>query len=131
MSMVGFLLLATLASTGLTIDVDRPLLPTLRCAQAVITGQGESIIRIDEEQGLIMTGLRHVGPEILHDCRHRSCGGGNPVDEGNLPAYHRACLRRVRRNPRSSNRQNSWARRERSAPYAALVLVASPLNRPP
>ncbi|MBZ0169513.1 MAG: hypothetical protein K8F29_08755 [Kofleriaceae bacterium] len=66
MSMVGFLLLATLASTGLTIDVDRPLLPTLRCAQAVITGQGESIIRIDEEQGLIMAGLRRVGPEILY-----------------------------------------------------------------
>lgn len=64
--MIGLLLLATLASTELTIDLDRPLLPTLRCVQTVLTGQGESIIRVDEEQGVIMTRLRPVDLKTLH-----------------------------------------------------------------
>jgi hypothetical protein len=64
--MIGLLLLVTLASTGLTIDLDRPLLPAFRCVQAVVTAQGESIIRVDEEQGVIITRLRPVNLETLH-----------------------------------------------------------------
>lgn len=78
--MIGLLLLATLASTELTIDLDRPLLPTLRCVQTVLTGQGESIIRVDEEQGVIMTRLRPVDLKTLHrspspTVRERQSGG--------------------------------------------------------
>lgn len=64
--MIGLLLLVTLASTELTIDLDRPLPSAFRCIQAVVTAQGESIIRVDEEQGVIMTRLRPVDLEILH-----------------------------------------------------------------
>ncbi|MBZ0159574.1 hypothetical protein [Candidatus Methylomirabilis sp.] len=64
--MVGVLVLLIFASSELTIDVDRPLLPALSCVQAVLTGQGESIISVDEEQGVITTGIRLVSPEALH-----------------------------------------------------------------
>ncbi|HWQ70405.1 MAG TPA: hypothetical protein VN494_10735 [Patescibacteria group bacterium] len=64
--MVGLLLLLTLASTELTIDLDRPLPSAFRCVQGVLTGQGEPISRIDEEQGVIMTRLRPVNAETLH-----------------------------------------------------------------
>lgn len=63
--MAGLLSLLIFASTELTINVDRPLLPVLSCVQAVLTGQGESIISADEEQGMITTGFRLVSPEAL------------------------------------------------------------------
>lgn len=64
--MIGLLLLVTLASTELMIDLDRPLPSAFRCVQAVVTAQGESIIRADEEQGVMMTRLRLVDLETLH-----------------------------------------------------------------
>lgn len=64
--MVGLVLLLTLISTEPTIDLDRPFLPAFRCVQAVLAGQGEPIIRVDEERGVIMTRLRPVDAETLH-----------------------------------------------------------------
>jgi len=64
--MIGLLLLVTLASTELMIDLDRPLPSAFQCVQAVVTAQGESTIRVDEEQGMIMTRLRPVNLETLH-----------------------------------------------------------------
>ncbi len=64
--MLELVLLATLASTELTIQVDRPLPATLRCVEAVLIDQGESIIRIDEAQGLMLSGMRLISLETLH-----------------------------------------------------------------
>jgi hypothetical protein len=64
--MAELLLFLTLTSTELTIEVNRPLLDALRCVQAVLTDQGESIIRVDEEHGVITTRLRPVNLETLH-----------------------------------------------------------------
>lgn len=63
--MVGCFLL-TLISAEPTIDLNRALVPAFRCVQAVLAGQGEPIIHVDEEQGTMMTRLRPVDAETLH-----------------------------------------------------------------
>lgn len=73
--MVGLLILLIVASTELTVDVERPLLPALGCVQAVLTSQGESIIRVDEERGVIMTGFRRVSREALQRIAATKRGG--------------------------------------------------------
>jgi hypothetical protein len=73
--MAGLLILLIVASTELTVDVERPLLPALGCVQAVLTSQGESIIRVDEERGVIMTRFRLVSREALQRIAATNRGG--------------------------------------------------------
>ena len=63
--MVGLLVLSLLLPSAMGIVVAEPLPLALDCVRAVLTARGESIFRVDQEQGVVTTSFRLVNPEAL------------------------------------------------------------------
>lgn len=74
--MVELLPFLLLVPSTMAIVVEEPLPPALDCVQAVLTDRGEPIFRVDEEQGVVITGFRMVGPEGLRRIATTDRGGG-------------------------------------------------------
>ncbi len=63
--MAGLLVLSLLLPSAMGIVVAEPLPLALDCVRAVLAARGESIFRVDEEQGVVTTSFRLVNPEEL------------------------------------------------------------------
>lgn len=58
------------------IMVTKSLTSTLTCVKSVLTERGESILKVDQKQGVVITTMRSVEPEELQQIANIKPGGG-------------------------------------------------------